>query len=177
MKHTLKLVAILAFFICFSAGAVRADGTPELSYVLTGPVSATFLLPVNPTVDPGNSDGDFAFETTPINLVVNGVSITGDDVNFYNGNDNGGLSDEDGYFNLMNPNGVTTGLFTLPTTAPTMLAYPNGIPLLDFMSFDDGYTLTVTQVTAPEPSTLLLAGVGMLLLLLVRKYRAPELLS
>ena len=75
MKRLLRSAAVIAVFALVSVGAAKADSnSPELYYSLTGPgdVTATFYLPVNPTVASGNVDGTFAFTVTPIDLMVNG---------------------------------------------------------------------------------------------------------
>ncbi len=46
----------VAFLVFISAGMAKADGSQELYYSLTGPggVTASFYLPVNPTIAPDN---------------------------------------------------------------------------------------------------------------------------
>ena len=51
-----------------------------------------------------------------------------------------------------------------------MLTFTGNIPLLDFMSSDGGYTLTVTPIsTTPEPASLSLFGAGLVVLLVKRR--------
>ena len=71
MRRLLRIAAVIAFFALVSVGVAKADSNTELYYSLTGPgdVTATFYLPVNPTVDSGNVDGTFAFTVTPIDLI------------------------------------------------------------------------------------------------------------
>jgi hypothetical protein len=52
-----------------------------------------------------------------------------------------------------------------------MLDIPGRIPLLDALS-NSNYTLTITPVGAPEPSSIFLLSAGIVVLLLTRKRSA-----
>jgi hypothetical protein len=173
MTRFLRTAAVIAFLAGISVSAARADGSPELYYSLTGPGGATasFYLPVNPTVAPENVDPGFGFQLTPIDLTVDGASDPSGYVMFYDVNFGGGLTIDLGdVFDLINPDGSNISLFTSGTeAAPTMLNVSGAIPLQDFMSGDGGYTLTITSAKTPEPTSLLLIGAGMVALLLVKR--------
>ena len=85
MRRLLRIAAVIAFFALVSVGVAKADSNTELYYSLTGPgdVTATFYLPVNPTVDSGNVDGTFAFTVTPIDLTVDGSADPTGYISFY----------------------------------------------------------------------------------------------
>jgi hypothetical protein len=173
MKRVLRSAAVIAVLSFISVSVAKADGSPELYYSLTGPGGATasFYLPVNPTIAPENADGVYGFQVTPIDLMVDGSSDPGGYVMFYDITQFGGITiDQGDVFDLINPDGSNISLFTSGTeAAPTMLDVAGNIPLQDFMSGDGGYTLTVTSAKTPEPTSLLLIGAGMVALLLVKR--------
>jgi hypothetical protein len=174
MRQFLHGIAAFVFLFCISVGTAKADGNQELNYVLTGPASdpicVTFILPVNPTIAPGNVDPDGTFfMVAPIDMTVNGISNPGDMLAIYNLSGQGWLADEDGFFSLMNPPDVNNVLFSGDLATPTMSVIPSAIPLEDFFSQLPGYTLTATPVLAPEPGSLLLVAAGLLPLFLMRR--------
>jgi PEP-CTERM motif len=176
MGQVLRIAAVIAVFALISVSAAKADSNTELYYSLTGPggVTASFYLPVNPVIAPENVDGTFAFQVSPIDVMLNGKSDPdGGYVTFYDISFGGGLTlDQGEVFDLTNPDDSNIALFTTGTeAAPMMLAPTGNIPLDDFMSGDGGYNLTVTQVqvTTPEPASLLLVGVGLIALIAMKR--------
>jgi hypothetical protein len=177
MRQLLRGAALIGLFVCIAAGASKADSNQELYYSLTGPggATATFYLPVNPTIAPDNWDGTFGFTVTPIDLMLDGTADPSGDVTFYDITIGGGLTIDAGdVFDLINPSSSNIALFVSGTeAAPTMLNVLGDIPLDDFMSGDGGYTLTITPVPTPEPASLFLTGVGLLSLFAKRRLAKP----
>ena len=173
MRRLLRSAAVIAFFALVSVSAAKADGSPELYYSLTGPgdVTATFYLPVNPTVDPGNVEGTFAFMVTPIDLMVDGSADPTGYITFYDITYGGGLTiDQGDIFDLINPSSSNIALFVSGTeAAPTMLNVAGEVPLINFPTGPAGYTLTVTPVPTPEPASLFLIGAGLLSVFVKRR--------
>ena len=164
--------------LCFSAATAKADGggNGDLLYTITGPssnpITVTFELPQNPTIGgPDNYDMGFGFQVDPINLMVNNTPIDNDCLFFYNVSWGGGLEDNDGLFSLINPDGSNASLYGGNESVPSMTMPLGPISLDDFDSGTPGYTLTVAQVTAPEPTSLLLLVSGIVGLCLMRKFR------
>jgi PEP-CTERM motif len=169
MKHRISAAVVFAFFLLLSVGTARADGTPLLAYTLTGPVDATFELPVNFTVPTGDFALGVGFNVTPLNLTINGAPAPGDILIFYNSAADGAFGDGNGIFSLTGPQ-----LFSGPENTPTMLDIPGNIPLFDFSTGAGGYTLTMKPVPTPEPSSIFLMGTGLLTLLLRRRLRVAS---
>ena len=175
MGRVLRCAALLGLFGCVAAGTAKAD-SQELSYSLTGPngLTASFILPVNPVIAPGNFSLGVAFQVTPIDLVVNTFSDPGDVITFDSFDPmlgGGGFTVGEGdLINLMNAPGFTQALYSGPESSPTMSDISGSIPLEDFMSLTPGYTLTITPVsTMPEPGSLLLVGTGLIALCVKRR--------
>ena len=57
MGRVLRIAAVIALFAYVPVGTAKAD-SQELFYSLTGPdgLTATFILPVNPVIAPGDFD-------------------------------------------------------------------------------------------------------------------------
>lgn len=180
MKLLLRSAAVIAFLALVSVSVARADGNTELYYSLTGPggVTASFYLPVNPTIDPENVEGTFGFTVTPIDMMLNGApDPDGGYVTFYDISFGGGLTlDQGEVFDLINPSDSNIALFTSGTeAAPTMLAPAGDIPLINFPTGPGGYTLTVTPVsTTPEPASFLLVGAGLVSLFVKRRLNVSQ---
>lgn len=165
MKFRISAAVMFAFLLLLSAGTVRADGTGLLSYTLTGPTDASFELPSSPT--PFSSNPLFGFFVTPLDFMINGAPApSGDFVEFVTSSGGGGFLDFDGLFSTMGP-----VLYSGPVNAPTMTLFSE-LPLIDFNTGLQDYTLTVKAVSSPEPSSLFLMGVGLLSFFFLRRIKA-----
>ncbi len=164
MKYRVPAALAFAFFLLLSVGTAKADGTSLLAYNLTGPVDATFELPVNFTVASGDYGLGEGFFVTPIDLAIDGSPVSGDFLIFCSSSMGGAFEDWDGLVNLTGPQ-----LYTGPENDPTMSGIPGNISLSDFNTGAGGYTLTVTPVSTPEPTSILLLGTGLLSLFLKRR--------
>jgi hypothetical protein len=169
MKYKISVALAFAFFLLLSVGTVRADGTGLLAYTLTGPVDATFELPVTFTVPIGNYDLGAGFYVTPIDLMIDGSSVSGDVLIFYSSSMDGALQDTDGNFNLTGPQ-----LYSGPENDPTMSDISGDIALFKYPAGPGGYTLTVTPMSTPEPTPIFLLGTGLLSLFLMRRLKVTS---
>jgi hypothetical protein len=159
MRSTFRVAWALAIFFLACVGTARADGATLLFYTLTGPVTATFELPTNPTIADGDFDPGAGFYVTPTDLKINGVSSS-DFLIFYDPALLGAFADSTDDFSLVGPQ-----LFTGSDQTPTMLPVSGTIPLTDFFT-GASYSLTVEPV--PEPASLLLFTSGLLALAMKR---------
>jgi hypothetical protein len=168
MRNLLRLV-LLGFLVLLGSMSARADST-LLFYSLTGPVDATFLLPVNPVIAPGLADPDFGFTLVPIDLKIDGA-VSHDNLSFFSI-----LNDAGGALGAFSRDGLTqdfslTGiqLYSGSEAHPTLLdPMIQPIPLADFDTGATGYFLTITPVSnipsTPEPSPLVMLIVSLILI-------------
>ena len=87
MKLLSRIWLLFAAVLFIGAGSAKAD--TMLFFSITGPVSATFELPTQPTINPNNADPDVGFLITPFNLMIDG-NPSNDFMAFYLGGENGG---------------------------------------------------------------------------------------
>ena len=172
MRPWYRALLFLSIMLFLSVAMASADTL--ITYQITGSVTASFTVPVNPTqselmfVDPG-----FGFSIIPINLVINGVP-SNDFLDFFNASQMGG-------FDACSPGavGLCTDLnFTGPQfysgseLSPTFLPL-NGATLSGFLPSAPGAPAGGT-ITSPEPSAFGMLAFGMLGLLASRlKFRSP----
>jgi|SRR5271156_5825346 len=164
--RVLFALSLFLLFALLGAGVAKADGSSMLLFTLTGPVDATFELSNNPFVDPGNVDPGFGFLVNPVDLTINGLA-SDDILAFYASSGGGGLAAFDASWD---PDFSLYGdkLYKGPEWNPKF--GPSGDPISLTDENGVGYTLTVTTVATPEPSSLLLLAVGLLpLALLLRR--------
>ena len=146
MGRLLRIAAILGLFACVAVGTAKAD-SQELSYSLTGPdgLTATFILPVNPVIAPGNYSLGADFQVTPIDLIVNTIADPGGVITFTARSHSGGggfTVDEGDLIDLMNAPGFTDcAVSPAPEASPTMLSTSaEAFRWQDFMTSGNGYT-------------------------------------
>jgi hypothetical protein len=154
MKSTLKLGALLAVLFFLSAVPAKADSASSetMTYTLSGPTTASFTISM--TSGPGWSDDGTAFTMDPLNLTVDGTSMT-DTIVFFNSSDLGGLNS---VFSCL-PDLIGAQLYTGSESDPTFLT---GVFQLFDMETGASYTLTATECNSvPEPSTVLMLVSGL----------------
>lgn len=166
--------ALLLLSILLSLSVAMASADTLITYQVTGPVTASFEVPVNPTPSElmlfASLNPDplgFGFIITPINLVINGVP-SGDLLEFFNATQGGGfdafaLGATSTDLNFTGPQ-FYSGSELSPTFQPL-----NGATLKDFSS-----GAPTSTITSPEPSAFGMLAFGMLGLLVSRlKLRSP----
>jgi len=155
MKYFYRFAFLLAALLIVGAGRASADSL--ITYTFTGAVSASFELPVNPV--PTMFDTGVGFQVTPTDLTINGAA-SNDYLIFYS-------AAYGGAFGAFGCGSCTTlsltgpQLYSGPESSPTMLPIDGGMVLMGFGSGMPGGTITTST---PEPSAIVLLGVGMLAL-------------
>jgi hypothetical protein len=162
----LAKLAVLSVGLFLGASMAKADSSQLLFFNLSGPLDATFELSSKPAIIPGNSDS-CGFIITPKLLKIGGVAST-DSLAFYSslcGGAFAALPDFD--LSLFGPQ-----LFTGSTSAPTFsTTSPSGKILNDGLGDDEKWKLTISAVSVPEPSSLLLLLIASLPLAIIAKRR------
>jgi PEP-CTERM motif len=155
MKVTLKLAAALTALLFLSALPAKADSSSEtMTYTISGPTTASFTISMS--AGPSWSDDGTAFTMDPIDLTVDGTSMT-DTVVFFNSSELGGLNSVSSCL----PDLIGPQLYTGSESDPTFLT---GVFQLFDMETGAAYTLTVCETPAmPEPSTILMLVSGLAL--------------
>jgi hypothetical protein len=156
MARLCRILLILSSLVFLTASVASADTI--LSYTLSGPISATFELPLNPTVL-SSSLGD-EFEVLPINLIINGVASS-DHLAFFSTASSGGLEAFscdicDADINLAGPQ-----LYSGTEANPKML-FLNAVPVTNFDTGEPAGTLSASLVSTPEPSAAMLMTLGLI---------------
>jgi hypothetical protein len=168
VKNSLSAALVLSVLLFLTAGIASADTL--ITYQVTGAITASFEVPVNPTVL--GSDLGINFLVTPINLMINGVATSGDTIDFFHAGSAGGgfaIVTGGGTGSVLDASGPQ--LYTGLENAPTMLGVvAGGVPLTNFdptgatgapvgMLTTPG---TAGSVSTPEPSATVLLGVAFL---------------
>jgi hypothetical protein len=162
--------------LCFSLVAARQARADSVSYTYAvGSDTFAWLLPASPASVLGFSSvcgsGMCSFTIPGASFTENGAPMTGT-LDFFDSASGGGFD----LFVGTSPTGTppflvdNSGavLFTGPVTGPTMSAFPSGVSLLEFPdSLNPGatgtLTATVVSTTIPEPPTILLAAIGLVI--------------
>ncbi len=153
-------VGILAVAILFLAPSARPD-----TFSLTdGTNVIVFSLPANPI--PSSFTGGSDFEVDGVSVDVNGSPET-ESFFFFNSSESGGLTIADVNNALLNQQGpmVYGGTEQSPTFSPQTfslknLTFPDGTNAV----FANDFTLTIvgSSESVPEPSSILLLGMGLM---------------
>ena len=163
MKNALRATLLLSAVLFLTAGIASADSF--ITYQFTGGgVSASFELPVNPTVLAFTSG--INFQVMPINLMINGAPSS-DKLSFFSAGTEGGGFQAICGLTCSDINVAGPQLYSGPESSPTMLGVVDGgVPLTNFDTGTPAGTLTtpgtVGPVSTPEPSVTVLLGIGLL---------------
>jgi hypothetical protein len=162
MKKSLAFASFLAVFSLFAVAPAHADSGATLTFNLSGPISATWTMSQNPT--PIFSETGVEFAVSVSDLVTDSMP-TPDIIVFFNDpGDMGGLNTVMDEF----PELVGPQVYLGDESAPTMLT---GVFAL---REENGTPVTLTVTRAPEPTTLLLLCMGLVVIGLKRKLSAPQ---
>ena len=156
MKNVLKCGALLATFILLAVLPAHADSGDTYSFVLSGPVSASWTMSQNPT--PAEFEMGTVFVVDATDLTVDG-SPAPDMMCFFNISDLGGLNS---FVTL--PDFIGPQIYAGDESNPTFQA-----GTYYFANWDTGQQETLCITQTPEPTTLLLLFSGVALLGLKRK--------
>ena len=176
MNRLSRILVILCTVLFLGIGVASADTLPgELSFVLTGPVTASFSLPTQLSGNEITSNLGFGFVIPSMELTgFGGLTINGshspDFLAFYNatGSFGGGL--------IASPDGMTADIF-LVGGGQQLYSGPETSPMFSpgTFTFSDGSILTISggpAFSTPEPSVTILLGIGLLALgLAVLRYK------
>jgi hypothetical protein len=173
MNRLSRVLVVVCTVLFVGVGVASADTIPgELTFTLTGPVTATFELPSQFPAGSGFMGASgFAvvipsmvlagFGTGGVNLIING-SPSADFLVFYNaaGGFHGGFA--------ASLTGMSTDIF-LVGTEQQIYTGPETAPMFSAgtFKFSDGSILTISggpAVGTPEPSATILLGIGLLAL-------------
>lgn len=164
MKNSLRAAFLLSAVLFLTAGIASADTL--ITYQFTGGgVTASFELPVNPTVLEFTVGTNF--QVMPIDLMINGAPST-DKLSFFSAGKFGGGFEAICGLTCSDINVAGPQLYTGLESSPTMLGIvAGGVPLTNFGTTTAVGTLTspgtVGPVTStPEPSATVLLGFGLL---------------
>ncbi len=154
------LIAVLGLV---SASRAQADGFDSFTYTFDG---NTFIwqLPSSPTIGAGNFVPNGSFDIFDVPYSENGVDQTPSEFDFFSSS-----MAEGGGFQIITPsltspaNTFGAQLYSGMESAPTFV--PGTYDLNNGSTTGPLGTLVISSVTAPEPSSLLLVGSGLLSLL------------
>lgn len=156
MKTKYALGIALELLLIGGATNARADGI-DLFTLTDGTNTMTWSLPSSPT--PTSVDGTNGFILAGVSVVENGTTTVTADLEFFTLSDLGGAADVPAaaLFNLFGAQ-VFTGLSS-PTFVPATYMFTNSTWAL---SDAEDLTLNITPSSGvPEPSSLLLVGIGL----------------
>jgi hypothetical protein len=158
----MKSIRMFAVAVVFMGLASIAGASPlDLFTIIGGGNTVSFTLPGSPTPTgtdaacPANLPPEFCI--SGVTATVNGVTETGDVVEFFDISQLGGLALLSGGAFPPLVDTIGAQLYSGPVTSPTFL-----LGTFDQTSFLDGGAITVTISQVPEPVSLVLLGSGVL---------------